>query len=86
MKTILISIEKCYLIYNFVFADVNIGDILKLIARNFENNKQYVKCKVNIAEVNFLNLKWAKELCKDFKTVNIILAADGESTIVSNNI
>ncbi|XP_033209989.1 methyltransferase-like protein 22 isoform X2 [Belonocnema kinseyi] len=59
-----------------ICTDVNIGDILKLIARNFENNKQYVKCKVNIAEVNFLNLKWAKELCKDFKTVDIILAAD----------
>lgn len=58
--------------------DINAGDILNLIERNFLRNHPYVRSGYHIEEVNFLNLRWSKKLEEKLQSANIILAADGK--------
>lgn len=58
--------------------DINAGGILNLIQRNFTRNHTYIKSEYHIEEVNFLNLRWSKELEERLQSANIILAADGK--------
>ncbi|XP_043465601.1 methyltransferase-like protein 22 isoform X2 [Leptopilina heterotoma] len=70
------SIIASIIAKKIICTDINEGEILKLIAKNFKNNKKYVRSKVDIKEMNFLDLNWSQQLCEDSKTVEIILAAD----------
>ncbi|XP_051168707.1 methyltransferase-like protein 22 [Leptopilina boulardi] len=70
------SIIASILAKKVICTDINEGEILKLIAKNFKNNKKYIKSKVDIKEMNFLNLNWSQQFCEELKTVEIILAAD----------
>ncbi|KMQ98072.1 methyltransferase-like protein 22-like protein [Lasius niger] len=56
--------------------DINAGDILNLIERNFLRNFPYVRSGYHIEEVNFLNLGWSKKLEEKLQSANIVLAAD----------
>lgn len=72
-----------FLIENFnliclKISDINAGDILNLIERNFLRNFPYVRSGYHIEEVNFLNLGWSKKLEEKLQSANIVLAADGK--------
>lgn len=41
-------------------------------------NKAYIKSKIYIKELNFLNLKWSTFYKKRINEATIILAADGK--------
>ncbi|XP_018340915.1 PREDICTED: methyltransferase-like protein 22 isoform X3 [Trachymyrmex septentrionalis] len=56
--------------------DINVGDILNLIERNFLRNYTYVRSGFHIEEVNFLNLEWPNKLEEKLQSANIVLAAD----------
>ncbi|XP_070158868.1 methyltransferase-like protein 22 [Polyergus mexicanus] len=72
----LTSIVASYLAKEVICTDINTGDILNLIKRNFLRNHLYVRSGYCIEEVNFLNLGWTKKLEERLQSANIILAAD----------
>lgn len=57
------------------------GNILKLIERNFRKNKSLVKCKYCVRELNFLNTDWSEDFKRKLDNVDIIMAADGKFEI-----
>ena len=72
----LTSIVASYLAKEVICTDINAGDILNLIERNFLRNFPYVRSGYHIEEVNFLNLGWSKKLEEKLQSANIVLAAD----------
>ncbi|EFN60213.1 Uncharacterized protein C16orf68 [Camponotus floridanus] len=72
----LTSIVASYLAKEVICTDINAGDILNLIERNFLRNHPYVRSGYHIEEVNFLNLRWSNKLEEKLQSANIILAAD----------
>ncbi|XP_011163804.1 methyltransferase-like protein 22 isoform X2 [Solenopsis invicta] len=72
----LTSIVASYLAKEVICTDINVGDILNLIKRNFLRNQTYVKSSYHIEEVNFLSLEWSKKLEEKLQSANIVLAAD----------
>ncbi|XP_011061470.1 PREDICTED: methyltransferase-like protein 22 [Acromyrmex echinatior] len=72
----LTSIVASYLAKEVICTDINAGDILNLIERNFLRNYTYVRSGFHIEEVNFLNLEWPKKLEEKLQSANIVLAAD----------
>ncbi|XP_072763661.1 methyltransferase-like protein 22 isoform X2 [Anoplolepis gracilipes] len=72
----LTSIVASYLAKEVICTDINAGDILNLIERNFLRNHSYVRSGYHIKEVNFLNLGWSKKLEEKLQSANIVLAAD----------
>lgn len=83
----LTSIVASYLAKEVICTDINAGDILNLIKRNFLRNHSYVRSGYRIEEVNFLNLGWTKKLEERLQSANIILAADGKfnNSVFCNN-
>ena len=63
------------------FADIDRGDILKLIARNIERNRQYVSADISVKEIDFTNEGTVHALEDHLKNTSIILAADGNLII-----
>ncbi|KYN40400.1 Uncharacterized protein C16orf68, partial [Trachymyrmex septentrionalis] len=72
----LTSIVASYLAKEVICTDINVGDILNLIERNFLRNYTYVRSGFHIEEVNFLNLEWPNKLEEKLQSANIVLAAD----------
>ncbi|KAF7388561.1 hypothetical protein HZH68_012503 [Vespula germanica] len=72
----LTSIIASFLAKEIICTDINLGEILKLVKRNFMRNISYVKCKFHIEELNFLNLKWSKSLEEKVNMTDIFIAAD----------
>lgn len=72
----LTSIVASFLAKEVICTDINLGDILKIVQRNFMRNISYVKCKFHIEELNFLNLEWSKNLEEKVNMTDIFLAAD----------
>ncbi|XP_018370565.1 PREDICTED: methyltransferase-like protein 22 isoform X2 [Trachymyrmex cornetzi] len=72
----LTSIVASYLAKEVICTDINVGDILNLIERNFLRNYTYIRSGFHIEEVNFLNLEWPKKLEEKLQSANIVLAAD----------
>ncbi|XP_015178658.1 PREDICTED: methyltransferase-like protein 22 isoform X2 [Polistes dominula] len=72
----LTSIVASFLAKEIICTDINLGEILNLIKRNFIRNISYVKCKFHIEELNFLNLKWSQSLEEKINVTDIIIAAD----------
>nr|XP_034190187.1 methyltransferase-like protein 22 [Osmia lignaria]XP_034190188.1 methyltransferase-like protein 22 [Osmia lignaria]XP_034190190.1 methyltransferase-like protein 22 [Osmia lignaria] len=72
----LTSIVASFLAKEVICTDVDIKGILKLIRRNFIRNNTYVKSKLYIKELDFLNLKWPTFYEERINEATIILAAD----------
>lgn len=72
----LTSIVASFLAKEVICTDIDVKGILKLIHRNFMRNKAYIKSKVDIKELDFLNLKWLTFYKKRIDEPAIILAAD----------
>ncbi|XP_035728352.1 methyltransferase-like protein 22 isoform X2 [Vespa mandarinia] len=72
----LTSIVASFLAKEIICTDINLGEILKLVKRNFMRNISYVKCKYHIEELNFLNLKWSKSLEEKVNMTEIFIASD----------
>ncbi|XP_076247337.1 methyltransferase-like protein 22 [Calliopsis andreniformis] len=72
----LTSIVASFLAREVICTDVDVGEILKLIHRNFVRNNTYIKSKVSVKELNFLNLKSPIFCDRKIDEVNVILAAD----------
>lgn len=72
----LTSIVASFLAEEIICTDVDKKGILELIRRNFLRNHTYIKSKVYIHELDFLNLKWPTFYEKRINEANIILAAD----------
>ncbi|KAI4484038.1 hypothetical protein M0804_007494 [Polistes exclamans] len=72
----LTSIVASFLAKEIICTDINLGEILNVIKRNFIRNISYVKCKFHIEELNFLNLKWSQSLEEKIDVTDIIIAAD----------
>ncbi|XP_031830769.1 methyltransferase-like protein 22 isoform X2 [Nomia melanderi] len=72
----LTSIVASFLAKEIICTDVDLEGILKLIHRNFLRNSAYIKSKVSIKELNFLNLTWPTFYEKRINEATIILAAD----------
>ncbi|XP_046829530.1 methyltransferase-like protein 22 isoform X3 [Vespa crabro] len=72
----LTSIVASFLAKEIICTDINLGEILKLVKRNFIRNISYVKCKYHIEELNFLNLKWSKSLEEKVNMTEIFIASD----------
>ncbi|XP_043486622.1 methyltransferase-like protein 22 [Polistes fuscatus] len=72
----LTSIVASFLAKEIICTDINLGEILNIVKRNFIRNISYVKCKFYIEELNFLNLKWSQSLEEKINVTDIIIAAD----------
>ncbi|XP_012249240.1 methyltransferase-like protein 22 [Bombus impatiens] len=72
----LTSIVASFLAKEVICTDIDVKGILKLIHRNFMRNKAYIKSKVDIKGLDFLNLKWPTFYKKIIDEPAIILAAD----------
>ncbi|XP_068967321.1 methyltransferase-like protein 22 isoform X1 [Bombus flavifrons] len=72
----LTSIVASFLAKEVICTDIDVKGILKLIHRNFMRNKAYIKSKVDIKGLDFLNLKWPTFYKKRIDEPAIILAAD----------
>ncbi|XP_014609992.1 PREDICTED: methyltransferase-like protein 22 [Polistes canadensis] len=72
----LTSIVASFLAKEIICTDINLGEILNVVKRNFIRNISYVKCKFHIEELNFLNLKWSQSLEEKIDVTDIIIAAD----------
>ncbi|XP_003403351.1 methyltransferase-like protein 22 [Bombus affinis] len=72
----LTSIVASFLAKEVICTDIDVKGILKLIHRNFMRNKAYIKSKVDIKGLDFLNLKWPTFYKKRIDEPTIILAAD----------
>ncbi|KAI4493142.1 hypothetical protein M0802_009559 [Mischocyttarus mexicanus] len=72
----LTSIVASFLAKEIICTDINLGEILKIVKRNFIRNISYVKCEFHIEELNFLNLKWSESLEEKINVTDIIIAAD----------
>ncbi|XP_076639713.1 methyltransferase-like protein 22 [Colletes latitarsis] len=72
----LTSIVVSFLAKEVICTDVDIGEILKIIRRNFIRNTVYIKSKIYIKELNFLNLNWPTFYTKRIDEATVILAAD----------
>ncbi|XP_043591818.1 methyltransferase-like protein 22 isoform X1 [Bombus pyrosoma] len=72
----LTSIVASFLAKEVICTDIDVKGILKLIHRNFMRNKAYIKSKVDIKGLDFLNLKWLTFYKKRINEPAIILAAD----------
>lgn len=72
----LTSIVASFPAAEVICTDINIKGILKLIHRNFIRNKAYIKSKIYVKELNFLNLKWSTFYKKRINEATVILAAD----------
>jgi len=59
-------------------SDIDVGNIINLIKRNFLRNHTYVKSTYHVEEVDFLNLMWSRELEEKLQNANVILASDGK--------
>ena len=72
----LTSIVASFLAKKVICTDIDVKGLLKLIHRNFMRNKAYIKSKVDIKGLDFLNLKWPTFYKKRIDEPAIILAAD----------
>lgn len=72
----LTSIVASFLAKKVICTDIDVKGLLKLIHRNFMRNKAYIKSKVDIKGLDFLNLKWPTFYKKSIDEPAIILAAD----------
>ncbi|KAK2584931.1 hypothetical protein KPH14_002526 [Odynerus spinipes] len=72
----LTSIVASFVAKEVICTDINLGEILKLVQRNFMRNISYVKCKFHVEELNFLNLEWSKSLEEKVNMTDIFIAAD----------
>lgn len=63
-------------------SDVNRGDILDLIDRNVQRNKELCKAPSHIKEIDFFDLRSITDLGTLIDDVTILLAADGEHFIL----
>ncbi|KOC63947.1 Methyltransferase-like protein 22 [Habropoda laboriosa] len=72
----LTSIIASFLAEKVICTDIDIKGILKLIRCNFMRNGVYVKSKVYIKELDFLNLQWPTFYEKRMNEATVILAAD----------
>ncbi|KAJ8687891.1 hypothetical protein QAD02_023686, partial [Eretmocerus hayati] len=59
-----------------ICTDVNVGGILKLIEDNFYRNKELIKSKTCVTELDFMNLNWNAILNEKMKNVDVVMAAD----------
>lgn len=72
--------KKMIICYScFLFTDVNLGGILKLIEKNLECNRSLIKSKTCVTELNFLDESWNGTIMDKVKSVDVIMAADGQS-------
>ncbi|CAK9823900.1 Methyltransferase-like protein 22 [Anthophora retusa] len=72
----LTSIVASFVAEEVICTDIDLKGIMKLIRRNFMRNSAYVKSKVYIKELNFLNLQWPTFYKKRMNEATVILAAD----------
>ncbi|XP_078039800.1 methyltransferase-like protein 22 [Augochlora pura] len=72
----LTSIVASFLAKEVICTDVDVEGILKLIRRNFVRNIAYVKSKIYVKELDFLNSTWPTFYKKRMDEATIILAAD----------
>ncbi|XP_076753100.1 methyltransferase-like protein 22 isoform X2 [Xylocopa sonorina] len=72
----LTSIVASFLAKEVICTDIDVKGILQLIHRNFERNLEYIKCKIEVKELNFLDTEWHVSYAKRINQANVILAAD----------
>ncbi|XP_017882154.1 methyltransferase-like protein 22 isoform X2 [Ceratina calcarata] len=72
----LTSIVASFLAKEVICTDINVKGILKLIRRNIERNKSYIKSKICTNELDFLNLDWPTFTKQNLHQATVILAAD----------
>ncbi|CAK9811058.1 Methyltransferase-like protein 22 [Anthophora plagiata] len=72
----LTSIVASFVAEKVICTDIDLKGIMKLIRRNFMRNSAYIKSKVYIKELNFLNLQWPTFYKKRMNEATVILAAD----------
>lgn len=64
--------------------DVDLGGILELIRSNLKLNAELVKAPVTVTALDFYCQNWSEELTELMGQVDLVLAADGKSTIHIN--
>ncbi|XP_042887463.1 methyltransferase-like protein 22 isoform X4 [Penaeus japonicus] len=72
----LTSIVAGMLAKKVVITDVDRGDILSLIDRNAERNKELVKAEILVREIDFYDHATIEENSEALKDVSVIMAAD----------
>ena len=68
--------------------DVDRGDILPTIRRNFDQNPELIKAQVTVDEIDFFGEDWKSKLDSEIHNVQVILVADvvydpGKHNVVS---
>ena len=57
-------------------SDVDRGDILPTIRRNFDQNLDLIKAQVTVEEIDFFGENWKSKLDSKIQNVQVILVAD----------
>lgn len=67
----------------FIFVDLDVGGILKLINDNFQRNSGIIKCKsMRVMELDFMANSWTQSQGEIIKETDVILAADGKRSFL----
>lgn len=65
-----------------VATDVNIGNLLELIKHNIKRNKDIVKNKIKVLELDFYAQEFNKEIESELPRVQVVIAADSKIFLV----
>ncbi|KAK0089996.1 hypothetical protein PV325_004129 [Microctonus aethiopoides] len=72
----LTSIVASFLANEVICTDINLDGILEMINRNVQRNSEFVRAKLNVMALDFLNCNWSTFLIEKLTKTTIILAAD----------